>query len=298
MPATLAFSNDIDFSDWATYREAHHILRDEFGIDADESFWLFDPKGSDMALFKGSVDDKGPRHDELLQDIIEGRLTILHSAGNFTDCPPAIRCTRALVAEGLAYLRAHANVPFVWVNHGGVADIQNLGGAHPVYQQGDDPASNAYLLDLLLHEGFRFFWTDWGVRNDFVLSAPGREGGILYRERARSGQVLTCFARYRGALSRAPDAQTLGRQLTSENLDALLAAEGTTIVYQHWCLHRDSEGRPFTARRPVFPPESFEALRRIARIRDSGALRMPRLTTLLPELADAEEAHLPGRGVD
>lgn len=281
MPATLAFSNDIDFADWATYREAHHVLRNEFGIDADESFWLFDPAGSDLALFKGSVAEKGPRHDELLQDIVDRRLTILHSAGNFTQCPPEVRCTRGMVAEGLSYLKAHAPMPFVWVNHGGVADIQNIGGEQPVYQQGDDPASTAYLLDLLLQEGFRYFWQDRGSSNEFVLAAPDRRDSILYTERTRSGHTITCFRRYRGALERAPDAQTLGQQLTPDNLAALVAARGTTIIYQHWCAHRDATGRPFTAGRPVFPPASLDALRRVAALRDQGVLQLPRLTALL-----------------
>ena len=284
MPATLAFSNDIDFADWPTYREAHHVLHNEFGIDAEDSFWLFDPAGSDMALFKGSVAEKGPRHDELLQDIADGRLTILHSAGNFTQCPPEVRCTRGMVAEGLAYLKTHATMPVVWVNHGGVADIQNIGGEQPVYQQGDDPLSPAYILDLLLDEGFKYFWHDRGSSNEFVLAAPGRPGSILSTEHTRSSHTITCFRRYRGALERAPDAQTLGRQLTPENLDALVSAQGTTIVYQHWCTHRDEAGRPFTAGRPVFPPASLDGLRRLADYRDRGLLRLPRLTTLLNEL--------------
>ena len=284
MSATLTFSNDIDFADWQTYREAHRVLENECGIEAEDSFWLFDPAGSDLALFKGSVAEKGPCHDELLREIVEGRCTVLHSAGNFTNCPPEVRCTRAMVAAGLAYLRDAARVPEIWVNHGGTADIQNIGGELPVYQQGDDPTSTCYILDLLLEHGVKYFWHDRGSSNDFVLAAPGRPGAILSTERTRSGHTITCFRRYRGALERAPDAQTLGRQLTASNLSALVALRGTTIVYQHWCAHRDSSGRPFTAGRPVFPQDSLAALRRLARMRDTGLLRIPKLSTLLHEL--------------
>jgi hypothetical protein len=284
VPATLAFSNDIDFADWDSYREAHRVLRDGFGIEADESFWLFDPAGSDLALFRGSVKEKGPRHDELLQEIAEGRCSILHSAGNFTNCPPEIRCSRGLVEAGLAYLREHAVVPKIWVNHGGTADIQNIGGAEPVYQQGDDPQSPAYILDLLLDAGVKYFWHDRGSTNDFVLASPTRSSTILSNERTRSGHTITCFRRFRGALERAPDAQTLGQQLTADNLAALVAEQGTTIIYQHWCAHRDVSGRPFTAGRPIFPPQSHAALALLADYRDRGLLRIPLLSALLEEL--------------
>lgn len=283
MAATLAFCNDIDFSDWATYRDVHREL-EALGLAAEDSFWLFDPAGGEMALFKNSVREKGPRHDEILDEIRSGRMAILHSAGNFSLTNTDQRCGREQVAEALAYLQGHARVPTVWTNHGDTGDIQNIGGAQPVYQQGDQPGSEAYVLDLLLHYGIKYFWNDAGSRNDFVLQSPAGEESILQRERTRSGQVITCFLRYRGALAKAPDAQTIGQQLTEANLSALAAAGGTTIVYQHWCLHRDEQGRPFTARRPVFPPDSVAALRQLAAFRDRGEIDIVPLSQLLANL--------------
>jgi hypothetical protein len=289
MAARLTFCNDIDFSDWPTYLEVHHVLAQEFGIQAEDSFWLFDPAGGDMALFKSSVAEKGPRHDEILEEVRVGRMTILHSAGNFSLTNSPVRCRRELVAEGLAYLYEHARVPQVWTNHGDVGDIQNVGGAQPVYQQGDEPASDTYLLDLLVHYGVQYFWNDNGSRNEFVLEGRNRPGRILQRETTRSGQTITCFLRYRGPLPKAPDAETLHQQVTPEHLDALVAADGKTIVYQHWCLHRDSDGRPFTARRPVFPAESMGSLARLARYRDRHDIEILPLTSFLQAL-DVERA--------
>ena len=285
----LAFCNDVDFSDWSTYLEVHRELAAE-GIEAEDSFWLFDPAGGDMALFKDSVLEKGPRHDEILEEIAAGRMAILHSAGNFSFTNSPIRCTREMAAEALAYLHEHARVPLIWTNHGDSGDIQNIGGEHPVYQQGDDPASDAYLLDLLLHYGVRYFWNDHGSRNQFVLQSPDTDARILHVEGSRSGHHVGCFLRYRGALAKAPDAQTLWRQLTPENLQALVEADGTTIIYQHWCLHRDAEGRPFNAGRPVFPFESRAALRRLAALRDDGMLAIMPLTVLLESLAEESKA--------
>jgi hypothetical protein len=289
MPATLAFCNDIDFSDWATYLEVHRVLG-EFRLQAEDSFWLFDPAGGDMALFKSSIREKGPRHDEILEEVRAGRMAILHSAGNFSLTNSSMRCTRELAAEGLAYLREHARVPTIWTNHGDLGDIQNVGGDNPVYQQGDDPTSETYLLDLLLHYGVKYFWNDHGSRNEFVLESPGGSGRILQRESTRSGLKITCFLRHRGALPKAPDAETLWKQLTLEHLDALIAAQGKTIVYQHWCVHRDAEGRPFCAGRPVFPRESMAALERLAARRDEGQIEVLRLTELLEGLQPAGQS--------
>ena len=251
----LAFCNDIDFADWATYREVHHVLSEEFGIEAEDSFWLFDPGGSEMALFKGSMSEKGVRHDELLDEIQNGRLTILHSAGNFSRSNTALRPCRRQIAECLAYVRERAKIPQIWTNHGDEGDIQNIGGEAPTYQKGDDPSSEIYLLDLLLQSGFRFFWTDHHSSNEFIflpMSPPYPQ--LLVKEKTRSGHTITCFLRYRGALPKAPDAQTLGQQLTEQNMERLIQSKGATVIYQHWCTHRDREGRPYTASRPIFPP--------------------------------------------
>ena len=157
MVATLALCNDIDFADWDTYRAAHHELREEFGIDAEDSFWLFDPAGSDMALFKSSLNEKGPRHDELLADIQIGRLNILHAAGNFDFATTDQRPTRRMIADGLDYLAEHARVPEVWTNHGDTGNLQNIGWPGCTYQCGDNPAADSYVLDLLLQHGVRYF---------------------------------------------------------------------------------------------------------------------------------------------
>lgn len=284
MLPTLAFCNDIDFAAWPTYQEVHRVLWEEFGIQAEDSFWLFDPVGSEMALFKGSLDEKGPRHDQLLEEIAEGRLAVLHGAGNFSRSNTTVCPSRSLIGEGLAYLREQAKVPAIWTNHGDEGDLSNIGGEAPTYQRGDDPCSTAYILDLLLQAGVQFFWADHHVSNAFAFST-NRTGGqhLLVKERTRAGYEITCFFRYRGALPKAPDARTLSLQLTQKNLDHLVESGGATVVYQHWCVHRDADGRPRTASSPVFPSESMAALKRLREYRDRQLIRVMPLTELLEE---------------
>ncbi len=280
---TIAFCNDIDFATWSSYREVHRCLREEYGLDLEDSFWLFDPLGSELALFKSSLKQKGTYHDEILEEIRRRRLTILHACGNF-DRNTAFQPTRRLLAEGLDYLRRHASIPSIWTNHGDEGNIQNIGWRDATYQQGDLPSSDAFILDMLLQQGIRYFWTDRHTSNDFVFAPPGRAGQrIVHQEMTRAGLTINAFVRYRGSLPKAPDAETLGKQLSQAHLEALIAQRGDVVIYQHWCVHRASDGRAFTARPPIFPAESKQALQRLARHRDRNELRILPLADLLKE---------------
>lgn len=280
--AALAFCNDIDFADWETYCETHRVLRESYGIEVEDSFWLFDPGGSEMALFKSDLSEKGPRHDELLEHIRDGRLDILHSAGAFDRLTTRIVPSRGLIAEGLAYLREHARVPAVWTNHGDEGNIQNIGWGGATYHQGDDPSSDCYILDILQQYGVRYYWTDRLYTHDFVSSRDGQGApAIVRREPTRAGMTIQGFVRYRGALPKAPDAQSLAKQLTEEHMRQLVERGGAVVIYQHWCVHRDIDGRPFTARRPVFPTESQQALKHLADLRDRGLVEVRKTYELL-----------------
>lgn len=288
VPARIAFANDIDCADWAAYEAAHRELSEEFGIETEDSFWIFDPAGSEMALFGASLDEKGPRHDELLERIAAGRLTIMHTVGNFNRCDTDVRPTRQLMAEGLAYLQEHARVPAIWTNHGDEGNVQNIGWPGATYQEGDDPSSPAYVLDLLLQSGVRWFWTDRHTTNDFGnATAPGRDDSLVRAEPTRAGMTIQCFVRFRGALPKAPDAETLGQQITPRRLDQLASSGRAAVIYQHWCVHRDASGRPHTAQGPIFPPDSRAALRQLCQRRDAGAIEIVRLGQLLDDCARA-----------
>lgn len=284
MKAAIAFCNDVDFADWSSFEEVHRVLENELGIFSQDSFWLFDPAGSDMALFTDSVKHKGPRHDLLLEEMKKDRLSILHSVGNFSFTNTGMRATRELVADGLAFLKEHSLLPLIWTNHGDEGDIQNIGGACPTYQEGDLPGSSCYILDLLLQYGIKYFCTDINLINTFCYSPGGRETpALMEKVRTRSGHLITTFNRYRGALPKAPDAQSLAIQLSEENLAALIEQEAYTVIYQHWCVHRDDSGKAFTAKNPVFPESTMKSLRRLVKHRDDGDLRILKLTDLLQE---------------
>jgi hypothetical protein len=231
-----------------------------------------------MALFCADVAQPGPRHDDLLAALRSGDLAVLHGIGDFSASD--LRPDRRAVADALRYLEEMAVVPRVWTNHGSEHDIQNIGGGQPQYQRGDDPGSEVYCLDLLLQHGIRYFWLDHHATNDFVDDRPP-----LFRERTRAGFDIQCFRRFRGALARAPDAQTLARQLSRDNLDALARTGQVAIIYQHWGVHRDCTGAPLPATPPVFPAASLRALELLADYRDRGVIEVVALPELLAALA-------------
>lgn len=293
----LAFCNDVDYGSWAGYQEVHGVFRD-LGLPTEDSVWLYAPAGSELALFRGSVASKGPRHDELLEEIRAGRITVLHGAGEFSASETRVRPTRRMVAEALEYLDRYARVPRIWTNHGDEGNRTNVGGAAPSYQEGDRPDSDAFVLDLLLQAGVRHFWLDHHASNHFAFRGPRAPEGAALRSRAgpggeaalpplqveegtRSGLRIRCFHRFRGALPRAPDAETLAWQLAGERLRQLLETGGVSVIYQHWYVRRDPSGRPVGGRRPLLPEPSLAALRRLAELHRVGNLRVVGLSELL-----------------
>jgi hypothetical protein len=283
----LAFCNDIDFANWSTYKEVHKILSEEFGIPATDSFWLFDPSGSDLALFKGSLRDKGPKHDEILEEIHSGQIDIMHSAGNFSRTNTLQKPSREMIAEGLNYLAEHAHVPHIWTNHGDHGDIQNIGGSQPYYQQGDDPSSEVFIMDLLEHHNVRYFSLDHHTSNNFVFKNSTTGVNPLWSiENTRSGFQVVCFRRFRGDFPKAPTALTLGAQLSDENLNQLSLSNGVSIIYQHWCCHRDKQENAITAKNPIFSDRSWLGLKKLALFKNSGKVCVLKLHELLSSCYD------------
>ena len=303
MTSAISFCNDIDYADWETYKAVHQEL-ETMGIKVTDSFWLYSPSGSEMALFKTNIREKAPKHDELLTDINSGKLNILHSLGDFSSTSTDFIPTREMMQEGLEYLKQHANVPLIWTNHGDYGDIDNIVGSGSHYNfQGDSPSSPIYVIDLLLQYGVRFFWTVSSSKslNQFVFSASDVKTmdrtfnsmfstplALIEKVTTEAGFTINSFGRYGfdGTNVPGPDAQTIWRQLTKENLEKLAHAKnGYCILYQHWACHREA-GKTFTAGRPIFPPKSRQALEYLSGMVQEGRLRIMNVLDMLLEAED------------
>ncbi|MDD5218574.1 MAG: FkbM family methyltransferase [Candidatus Omnitrophica bacterium] len=278
-PIRLAFSNDCDLMSWDGYRRVHAFL-DSLGLSAGDSFWLFDPSGSEMALFRQDTEHLGPRHRELMDAINAGRLDILHSVGSYgAPFNRGYKPSRKLTEQGLAYLKKHGKVPKIWTNHGDACNIQNIGGAFPSdYHHGDDPKDEAFILDLLLDYGVEFFWLDRLLVQD--VHEPYR---LCDSEKCRSGHVIKTFRRFWG-LTQSPNANNLCAQIRPDRLEAIRRLSQNTVIYTHWGLHHGSDGKPFMITDELpFSEESQKALGRLANYNREGKISVMRLYDVLTE---------------
>lgn len=272
----FAFCSDCDFMTWEGYREVHSVL-DSLKLPAGDSFWLFDPSGSDMALFTYDLKHKGPRHDELLEEIVTGRIDVLHSAGSYgAKFNMGFRPERTLVAGALEYLAKNGATPKIWSNHGDLFNTQNIGGSAPAaHHRGDLPDSEVFILDLLLEFGIEFFWLDrllFGNSSDVYR--------VVGQEKSRSGHTINTFARFYG-LQSSPNAQNLGDQLSAVNLANFSANRQSTILYQHWGCHHDQSNAAYSPKGKVLADSSIAGLERLAEAHHSNKVRVVRLYELL-----------------
>lgn len=259
------------------YREVHAVL-DEFQLPAGDSFWLFDPSGSDMALFTHDLSNKGPRHDEILEEIHAGRIDVLHSAGSYGEkFNRGYRPNRKMIGGALEYLQMNGVSPKIWSNHGDVYNFQNLGGSHPsAHHQGDLPGSEAYVLDLLLQFGIEFFWLDRLLVSDAEIAYR-----IVGTESSRDGHRINTFTRFSG-LPVGPNGQNLAQQLSISNLESLRRNQQSTVLYQHWGCDHDENNHAFTPEPgKTLGGASIEALRRLAEAHSAGSIRVCGLYELL-----------------
>jgi SAM-dependent methyltransferase len=279
MAPLFAFCNDCDFMTFDGYREVHGFL-DTLGLPAGDSFWLFDPSGSEMALFTHDLDHKGPRHDELLAEIVAGRIDVLHSAGSYgAKFNRGYRPERRLIGGALDYLAKHGARPRIWSNHGDAFNTQNIGASRPAaHHLGDQPTSDTYVLDLLLDFGIEFYWIDHLLidRADIAYRVVGTES-------TRAGPLINTFARFMG-MPVSPNGKNLGLQLCAENLADIVRLKQATVLYQHWGCDHDTQQRAFTPPGgEVLGSASRASLAHLASLHASGEIHVCRLHDLLTQ---------------
>jgi len=277
----LAFCNDCDLQTWEGYQSVHSELN-TLRLPAGDSFWLFDPSGSDMGLFLRDCTEKGPRHDELLEEIRSGRMDVFHGAGQYSArFGKGVRPNRKHIADAIEYLAKHARIPRIWTNHGDELCVSNIAAdSPPTYRRGDDPESEFYVLDLFLEAGVKYFWTD--ARLTIDAATPVR---LVAPEKTRSGHTILVFNRFLGIMPWSPNAQNFMLQLNDENLHHWASNDQNVIIYQHWGCHHDEKRWAYAPRGNPLTDESLQALSWLRDRRDQGKLEVVRLSDLLEEEA-------------
>lgn len=264
----VAFANDCDSLTWANYKYVHGMMN-SLKLSAGDSFWLFSPDNSDMALFLNDTGSKASNHDNILGEIKEGRIDVLHGIGAYgkTPCYPS----RDDVRRAFDYLDRHGCKIRVWSNHGNSNHVHNMAARGPrTYQQGDLPFSEHYVLDIVLEYGVEYFWLSHDLR--FSLDEPFR---VLREEMTPSGAVINTFTRFAPAWT--TNAWTLPELLSAEALERACAARQSVVLFTHW----GTRGKGVDTNAPLLPRESIAALARLAEMQNQGKVRVVRLLDLL-----------------
>ncbi|GFM38544.1 class I SAM-dependent methyltransferase [Desulfovibrio psychrotolerans] len=270
----IAFANDCDQMTWAGYQYVHGVL-ETLGLPAGDSFWLFSPEDSDMALFRESTARKGTNHDNLLGALKEGRIDTLHGIGAYGRTPlyPAIDD----IKRALDYLDSHGIHIRIWSNHGSSNHVHNIAGqGSRTYQQGDLPYSEHYILDAIKDYGVEYFWLSHRLRH--TLQEPYR---TIVPERTPSGDAIQTFTRY--APSWTTNAWTMHELITRRSLEQAIANEQNVVFFTHWGT-RGKENDGATA--PLLRRDGMAALALLAEMQTAGQVAVVPLTELLDEEAN------------
>ncbi|MBN2287714.1 MAG: hypothetical protein JXQ83_00180 [Candidatus Glassbacteria bacterium] len=169
--AAFSFSNDIDTTTPARYSFIRDFFRSipaaapgaEMGLPYCESFFVFNrnPYHPDQVALK-------THPDLLMPDLESGYLGVLHTWGDYNFNPVF---TRQDAAKAYSLLSECRNKPRVWINHGTLHNLQNVGAGvgYGDWQEYIDGASNYYRLpeyhlDYALKLGIDFFWIERPTR--------------------------------------------------------------------------------------------------------------------------------------
>jgi hypothetical protein len=267
--AAVAISNDCEFMSWSDYLAMYRYLNhpEGLGLEVATSLFFFVTNATCHSSF-GYFEDLGgapATQAPVIREMVRaGYIDTIHAYGDF-DAGGFNRAHAQAVAEEC--LRHDLRFPF-WTNHGSDQNVQNLGHeALRVYQEGDDPASPHYHLDLLRQTGVEFFWVDDGYQE-----AVGEGTPLLYGQTARDGSRMRLVRRYRGLAGKpAPNAGSLAEQMTVDDLDLLVEREEACIYYQHLGVWAKTGPGEFAANRPpYFDVAGLHALEHLADLYHRG----------------------------
>ena len=218
------------------------------------------------------IDGTPTQHAGPAADLIRaGLLDTLHSYGGVVN-GRGTPFKRSEIEKAVQTFRGMGLTAEIYSNHGGLQDIQNIGGPWCTnrsngidgsnYQLGDVIGSEAYHMDLTPSLGVRFYWLDVDCVSNPLLqieSLDGSDATLFTTQLARDGTPVLRFRR--SNLGQKPLPQEFGKQIVSfleEN------GGGYQIVYNHFGFARSVDGKPRHNMPPYFDSEGYAALDALA----------------------------------
>lgn len=287
--AAVAISSDAEFMTWEALLAVSRILNGPggLGLPVAHSMFFFTTHAlchSSFSYFEGTSNRPNAYAPMLREMIAAGHIDTIHAYGDFD----AGGFTRPMAEQVLKECTQHHLTFEVFTNHGSYDNSQNIGhpGLPHDHWHGDDPANPSYHLDLTRTIGVRYVWPDAAA----AVNTPYENTPLLYRTITRDGKPMFFFKRYRGLPGKAaPNIASLAEQMTSSDLDRLVAEELPCFYYQHlgvWTKYADGS---FEANRPpFFTPEGLEILNYLSQLYQQGSCLVATTSQLLRYL-DARE---------
>lgn len=240
------------------------------GLEIGDSFWMYtrhdvDPNlHGQFSYFINNTTVKSNDADLIRTFVHAGYLDTLHTFGAFDKVGGF---TRQMALDALAEMRKAQIAPKVYINHGDSNNHQNIGNYWYNYKRGDLPTSTEYHTDLSLYPNgpIRFLWKS-DLTNEVGYNP-------LSTVTLADGRKIHVFTRYFGP---GWHVNHLARQLSKNNLDALIASEKYMIVANHMGF---TTGGIDTV--PPFDAETRAALRDLAQRYENGDIYVTTTSKLL-----------------
>ena len=264
----LAFNSDVEFTTW---RDQIALIRlfGERNLETAFSYWMFCDPTYTWRLFdaSGAWTKEAPAALALARG---GVFDTLHSFGGASHIG-GVDINREAIERGYARLRESGVNSAIYSNHGGIQDVQNIGGlwsaprVPPIdfrnYWAGDLVDHPCYHLDLTLAEGFRYFWLDIDrvrMRSWFDATIDKDDASLFNTQICRDGSAILRFRRT--DFNVMPWPVDFAAQINT----ALEADDGAfCVVFNHFGFSKPESGSPIPNPPPYFDDAAYDALDRL-----------------------------------
>jgi lipopolysaccharide transport system ATP-binding protein len=261
--SAISISNDCEFLTRNAYEGLHKLLCESSGLNLEvtNSAFFYTTQSvchSSIGYFDGLTNRRSSDAGYISEMINAGWIDTIHAYGDF-DKGGFKRSMAINVLE--EFSKRNLTIP-IFSNHGSDQNSQNVGYCElNGYQEGDNPISPSYHLDITRQLGVKYFWVDTEITN-----VPTNLESVFRTVWARDDTSLLLFSRYRGLIGKpAPNAGSLAEQISIQDIDRIIKNGATCIYYQHLGVSKRNDFGGFEANQsPYFGDKEFRVLEYLA----------------------------------
>jgi len=279
--AGFTIASDCDKSTRETFRAVHQFLNTKentsmgqgVGLEIADSFFMYSTMKDEMTYYIVYSNGEIERSNDagfIEAYLRAGYIDSMHSFGSFEWGG----FTREMGIRALEEMKDLGVAPTIYMNHGPVKNIQNIGNKWRNYFNGDNISSIAYHTDKSIYPNgpFRFLW-----KSD-ETSQVGYDP--IETVTLTDGRTVNAFKRYIVRDNKTQKASwhldSLDKQISDDNLNKLIASEKYLIVGNHLGYIPLGYSYP-----PIFDKEDVAALRNLEKRYEDGSIYVTTTSKLL-----------------